>query len=127
MIGSDSSVGIIFLHHMRFYMDNQEGTREVRVQYKYYCKDSWGLEVGTKTLRLLPSRKERPLFVNVFAVDEWELKTLDDFIAYKERCIKRLQHKDRNRDAKVKAKRLKLYLAKFPYKDHSNEHRSSIF
>ena len=29
LIGSDLLVGITFPHHMRFYMDNQEATREV--------------------------------------------------------------------------------------------------
>jgi hypothetical protein len=127
LTGSDSLVGITFPHHMRFYMDNQEGTREVRVQHKHYCKDPWGPETGTKALKSLPSREERPAFANVFAADERELKALDDFIAYKERCIQRLQHEDRNRDAKVEAERLKLYLAEFPHKDRSNEHRSLLF
>ena len=72
---------------MRFYMDNQKATREVQVQHKHYCKDPLGPEVGTKTLRSLPSREERSAFVNVFVADERELKALDDFIAYKERCI----------------------------------------
>ena len=108
-------------------MDNQEATREVRVQHKHYCKDPYGLEAGTKTLKLLPSREERPTFANVFAVDEQELKALDDFIAYKERCIQRLQYEERNRDAKIEAERLKLYLAEFPCKDRSDEHQSSIF
>lgn len=127
LTGSNSLVGITFPHHMRFYMDNQEGTREVRVQHKHYCKDPWGPEAGTKTLRSLPNREERPPFANVFAADERELKALDDFIAYKERCIQRLQHEDRNRDAKVEAERLKLYLAEFPRKDRSDEHLSSLF
>lgn len=80
-----------------------------------------------KTLRSLPSREDRPLFANVFAADERELKALDDFIAYNERCIQRLQHEERNRDAKVEAKRLKLYVAEFLHKDRSDEHQSSIF
>jgi hypothetical protein len=127
LTGSDSLVGITFPHHMRFYMDNQEATREVRVQHKHYCKDPWGPEAGTKTLRSLPNREERPAFANVFAADERELKALDDFIAYKERCIQRLQHEERNRNAKVEAERLKLYLAEFPRKDRNDEHQSSIF
>ncbi|CAA9467552.1 MAG: hypothetical protein AVDCRST_MAG96-142, partial [uncultured Segetibacter sp.] len=32
-----------------------------------------------------------------------------------------------NRNAKVEAERLKLYLAEFPRKDRSDEHQSSIF
>ena len=125
--GPDSLVGITFPHHMRFYMDDKDGTREVWVQHKHYCKDPWGPETGTKTLRSLPSRDERPAFANVFAADERELKALDDFIAYKQRCIQRLQHVERNRDAKMEVERLKLYLADFPHKDRSNEHRSSPF
>ena len=127
LTGSDSLVGITFPHHMRFYMDNQEATHEVRVQHKHYWRDPWGPEAGTKTSRSLPSREERPAFANVFAADEWELKALDDFIAYKERCIQRLQYVDKNRDVKVEAERLKLYLAEFLRKDRSNEHRSSNF
>ena len=112
---------------MQFYMDNQEATCEVQVQHKHYCKDPWGPEAGTKTLRSLPNREERPAFANVFAADERELKALDDFIAYKERCIQRFQHEDKNHNAKVEAERLKLYLAEFPRKDRSDEHQSSIF
>ena len=63
----------------------------------------------------------------MFAADERELKALDDFIAYKERCIQRLQHEERNRNAKVEAERLKLYLAEFLRKDRNDEHLSSLF
>ena len=127
LTGPDSLVGITFPHHMRFYMDDRDGIREIRVQHKHYCKDPWRPETGTKTLRSLPSRDKRPAFANVFAADERELKALDDFIAYKQRCIQRLQQVERNRDAKVEAERLKLYLAEFPHKDCSNEHCSSPF
>ena len=127
LTGPDSLVGITFPHHMRFYMDNREGVHEVRVQHKHYCKDPWGPEAGTKTLRSLPSREERPTFAEVFAADERELKALDDFITYKERCIQRFQHEDKNREAKREAEKLKLYLAEFPHKDRTNDHRASQF
>jgi hypothetical protein len=39
LTGSDSFVGITFLHHMRFYSNNREDIREVKVQHKHYCKD----------------------------------------------------------------------------------------
>jgi hypothetical protein len=108
-------------------MDDRNGIREIQVQHKHYCKDPWQPETWTKTLRSLPRTDERPAFANVFAADERELKALDDFIAYKQRCIQRLQQVERNRDAKVEAEGLKLYLAEFPHKDRSNEHCSSPF
>ena len=87
LTGSDSLVEITFSHHMKFYMDHCGDNREVRVQHKHYCNDFWGSEASTKTLRSIPRREEQPAFVTVFAADERELKALDDFIAYKERCI----------------------------------------
>lgn len=125
LTGGDSLVGITFPHHMRFYMDNREGVGKVRVQHKHYSKDKWGPELGTKTLQSLPNKEERPSFAKVFAADERELKALDDFIAYKERCIQRFQHPEKNGEAKREAEHLKLYLAEFPSKDRSNEHSSS--
>ena len=76
-----------FPHHMRFYSNNREGIREVKVQHKHYCKDPWGSETGTKALRSIPNRMERPDFAIVYAADERELRALDGFIGYKERCI----------------------------------------
>ena len=38
LTGLDSFVGITFLHHMRFYSNNHEGIREVKVQHKHYAK-----------------------------------------------------------------------------------------
>ena len=80
-----------------------------------------------KTLKSLPSREERPAFAKVFAADERELKALDDFVAYKERCVQRFQHLERNLEAIDEAARLKLYLAEFPHKDRTQEQVSSPF
>lgn len=127
LAGADSLVGITFPHHMRFYMDNRLEIPEVRVQHKHYCKDAWGPVEGQKTLRSLPNRENRPVFAKVFAADERELKALDDFIAYKERCVQRFQHVERNLEAIDEAERLKLYLAEFPHKDRLEEQVSSPF
>ena len=80
-----------------------------------------------KALRSTPNRMERPDFAIVYAADEKELKALDDFIEYKERCIQRLQYVEKNREAKHEAERLKQYLAEFPMKDQSFNHVSSPF
>jgi hypothetical protein len=112
---------------MRFYSNNREGIREVKVQHKHYCKDPWGPETGTKALRSTPNRMERPDFAIVYAADERELRALDDFIGYKERCIQRLQYVEKNREAKHEAERLKQYLVEFPQKDRSIDHVTSPF
>lgn len=125
--GSDSLVGITFPHHMRFYSSNREGACKVKVQHKHYCKDAWRPETGDQTLRSIPNRAERPDFATVYAADERELKALDDFIAYKDRCIQRFQYVEVNRDAKHEAQRLKQYLAEFPKKDRNDDHDSSPF
>ena len=100
LTGSYSFVGITFPHNMRFYSNNREGIREVKVQHKHYCKHPWGPETGTKALRSTPNRMERLDFAIVYATDEMELRALDDFIGYKERCIQRLQYVEKKCEAK---------------------------
>ena len=50
---------------------------------------------------------EQPDFAIVYAADERELKALNDFIGYKERCTHRLKYVEKNREAKEEAERLK--------------------
>ena len=38
----------------------------------------------------VPNTMEKPKLAEVFSADEQELKALDEFIAYKERCVGRL-------------------------------------
>ena len=78
-------------------------------------------------IEVVASREEQPTFDKVFGADEQELKAFNDFIAYKERCIKRFQHLERNLKAIDEAARLKLYLAEFPLKDRTQEQVSSPF
>jgi hypothetical protein len=42
-------------------------------------------------LTLLPNTIEKPKLAEVFGIDEQELRALDEFIAYKERYVERLQ------------------------------------
>ena len=86
-----------------------------------------GLVAGMKTLKSLPSQEEWPAFSKVFAADERELKVLDDFVVYKERCVQRFQHLERNLEAIDEAARLKLYLAEFSHKDRTQKQVSSPF
>jgi hypothetical protein len=51
----DTIIGIIFLHHMRFYIENGL----TRVQYKHFSKDAWGPTVGHMCLRSLPNTAEK--------------------------------------------------------------------
>ena len=68
-------------------------------------------------LRSLPNIIEKPELAEVFGVDEHELKALDGFIAYKERCVERLQNVEKNLQAIDEARRLKQYLKEFPEGD----------
>jgi hypothetical protein len=42
---------------------------------------------------------EKPELAEVFGADERELRALNDFIAYKERCVERLQKVEKNLQA----------------------------
>jgi hypothetical protein len=88
----DTITGITFLHHMRFYMENGV----TRVQYKYFSKDAWGPTDGHMCLRSLPTTTEKPTLAEVQRAEERELKALDEFIAYKTRCVERLQNVEKN-------------------------------
>jgi hypothetical protein len=88
LTGGDMVMGITFPHHMRFYIESGVP----RVQHKYFSKDAWGPANGHLCLTSLPSTMEKPNLVDVFHADEQELRALDDFIAYKERCVERLQN-----------------------------------
>jgi hypothetical protein len=82
----DTITGITFPHHMRFYMENGV----TRVQHKHFSKDAWGPTDGHVCLRSLPNTAEKPALAEVHRVEERELKALDEFIAYKTRCVERL-------------------------------------
>jgi hypothetical protein len=88
-------MGITFPHHMRFYMESSVP----RVQHKHFNKDAWRPVDGHLCLNSLPSTMEKPNLVEVFHADERELRALDDFIAYKERCVERLQNVEKNLQA----------------------------
>ena len=103
-------------------MSNHKGAREVNVQHKYCCKDAWRQEIGDQMDRI-----SKPDYTMIYAGDERELKALEDFIAYKERCIQRFQHVEVNRDAKEEAIRLKQYRTEFPTKDRDADHISLPF
>jgi hypothetical protein len=64
-------------------------------------------------LTSLPNTMEKPELAEVFGADERELRVLDDFIAYKERCVERLQ----NVQAIDETRWLKQYLKEFPTGD----------
>jgi hypothetical protein len=105
----DTIIGITFPHHMRFYMENGV----TRVQYKHFSKDAWGPTDGHVCLRSLLTTMEKPALAEVHRAEERELKALDEFIAYKTRCVERLQNVE-NLQAIEETEWLKEYLEHFP-------------
>jgi hypothetical protein len=95
---------------MRFYMENGV----TRVQYKHFSKDAWGPTDGHVCLRSLPTTMEKPALVEVHRAEERELKALDKFIAYKTRCVERLQNVEKNLQAIEETEWLKECLKHFP-------------
>jgi hypothetical protein len=95
---------------MRFYVENGMP----RVQHKHFSKDAWGPAEGHLCLTSLPNTMEKPNLAKVSVADEWELRALDEFIAYKERCVERLQHVEKNLQAIDETRWLKQYLEEFP-------------
>jgi hypothetical protein len=84
-----------------------------RVQYKHFSKDAWGPTDGHVCLRSLPNTAEKPILAEVHRADERELKVLDEFIAYKMRCVERLQNIEKNLQAIEETEWLKKYLKHF--------------
>jgi hypothetical protein len=106
----DTIIGITFPHHMRFYMENGV----TWVQYKHFNKDAWGPTDGHVCLRSLPNTAEKPTLAEVHLIEERELKALDEFIAFKTRCVERLQNVEKNLQAIKEIEWLKEYLEHFP-------------
>jgi hypothetical protein len=117
LTGGDTVTGITFLHHMRFYMESSVP----RVQHKHFSTDAWGLADGHLCLTSLPSTMEKPNLAEVFPADERELRVLDDFIAYKKRCVERLQNVEKNLQAIDEIRWLKQYLEDFPRADRGTQ------
>jgi hypothetical protein len=109
LTGGDTLTGITFLHHMRFYVENGVP----RVQHKHFNKDAWGPAEGHLCMTSLPNTMEKPELAEFFSVDERELRALDEFIAYKERCVERLQNMEKNLQAIDETRWLKQYLKEF--------------
>ena len=65
-------------------------------------------------LHSLPNTSENPKVAQVFAADERELKSLDEFIAYKEKLILRGSDPIRNTEVVDKIQLFKKYLKEFP-------------
>ena len=95
LTGRDTVTGITFQHHMRFYVESGVP----RVQHKHFSTDALGPTYGHLCLTSLPSTMEKPNLTRVFCADERELRALDDFIAYKERYVERLQNVEKNLQA----------------------------
>jgi hypothetical protein len=68
---------------------------------------------GHVCLRSLPNTAEKPALTDVHRIEERELKALDEFIAYKTRCLERLQNVEKNLQAIEETKWLKEYLEHF--------------
>jgi hypothetical protein len=80
LTGGDTLIGITFLHHMRFYMENGVPW----VQHKHFNKDAWEPTEGHFCLISLPNTMEKPELAEVFSADQRELRALDEFIVYTE-------------------------------------------
>ena len=65
-------------------------------------------------LRSLLNPAEKPTLAEVHHADERELKVLNEFIAYKRRCVERLQNVEKNLQAIEETVWLKEYLEHFP-------------
>jgi hypothetical protein len=72
-----------------------------------------GLADGHLCLTSFPSTIEKPNLAEVFCADELELRALDDFIAYKERYVERLQNVEKNLQTIEEIRWLKQYLKDF--------------
>jgi len=68
---------------------------------------------GHVCLRSLPNTAEKPTLAEVHRAEERELKVLDEFIAYKTRCVERLQNVEKNLQAIEETKWLKEVLEHF--------------
>jgi hypothetical protein len=79
-----------------------------------FSKDAWGLVERHLCLISLPNTMEKLELAEVFGADERELRALDEFIAYKERCVERLQNIEKNLQAIDETRWLKQYLKEFP-------------
>ena len=84
-----------------------------QVQYKHFSKDAWEPTEGHVCFRSLPNPAEKPTLAEVHHADERELKALDKFIAYKIRCVERLQNVERNLQAIEETEWLKENLEHF--------------
>jgi hypothetical protein len=122
LIGGNTLTGITFPHHMRFYMENGVP----RVQHKHFSKDAWGPAEGHLCLISLPNTMEKPNLAEVSATNERELRALDEFIAYKERYVERLQHVEKNVPAIDETRWLKQNLEEFPDGDREAQ-RALLF
>ena len=65
-------------------------------------------------LRSLPNLAKKPAPAEIHRVAERELKVLDEFIAYKTKCVERLQNVKKNLQAIEETEWLKEYLEHFP-------------
>src|SRR5450759_2002476 len=88
LTGRDTVTGITFPHHMRFYVESGVP----RVQHKHFSTDAWGPTEGHLCLNSLTSTMEKPYLGEVSCSGEEWRKAIDDFIAYKEKCVERLQN-----------------------------------
>ena len=80
-----------------------------RVQHKHFNKDAWGPTEGHVCLRSLSNTMEKPALAEVHHAEKRELKALDEFIAYKTRCVERFQNVEKNLQAIEKTEWLKGY------------------
>ena len=85
-----------------------------RVYYKHFSKDAWGPTEGHVCLKSLPNPAEKLGLAEVHRADKRELKALDEFIAYKTRCVERLQNVEKNLQTIEETEWLKEYLGHFP-------------
>jgi hypothetical protein len=122
-VGGEAIAGITFPQHMRFYSVNGVP----RVQSRKLVSDVWGPEEGLLCMKSLPMRMDNSKFAVVHEADTRELRALDDFIVYKERCISRYQHVEKNIDAIEETKEMKKFLLEHPRQDRGEEEKESIW
>jgi hypothetical protein len=123
LVGGDALMGITIPQHMRFFMKDGEP----RVQYKEDCREEWRTPDGYKCLARLPVVGEKPKLAEVKGEDAREIKALRNFITYKERAVRRLQHVEKNLEAIEETEKLIAYLQEFPARERREATRDPFW
>ena len=91
--GLNTFVGISTKHHFKFYLKDNKPVVQTK---DYACDPIWELVDGYQCLNEVPNRGFKPNFAQVHNANDQELKTLEDFVRMKEKCIMKLMYVECN-------------------------------